>query len=143
MRSLLIEHGMRVEDDGRRIEAERRKAEEAKRRDLQRRSGGGRGASGGMGQAKVKVKVESKPKEQEKQLEAVMENPLFAYAGRARKIAFAIDISGSMLIASPFGSNRMEVVSAHAIWRLRVIRSCFSSDRLLAIAGQGAPRRCH
>ena len=61
----------------------------------------------------MKVKVGSKPKEQEKQLEAVLENPLFAYAGRARKIAFAIDVSGSMLITCPFGTNRMEVVKEH------------------------------
>jgi SpoVK/Ycf46/Vps4 family AAA+-type ATPase len=116
LRELLVEHGMRVEDEGRRIaDAQRRKKaeEEAARRDQHRRGGGGGrgGAAGGVG--KAKVKVAAKTKVAEKQQEAVLENPLFAYAGRARKIAFAIDVSGSMLVASPFGGSRMEVVKEH------------------------------
>lgn len=113
---LLVEHGMLVEDEARRIEAERRQkeAEEAaRRRDQHRRSGGAGGAVGGTGQAKVKVKVAVNSKVEEKQVEAVLENPLFAYAGRARKIAFAIDVSGSMLVESSFGGTRMEVVKEH------------------------------
>jgi hypothetical protein len=63
--------------------------------------------------AKTKVKVAVQSKVEEKETEAVLENPLFAYAGRARKIAFAIDVSGSMLVASSFGGTRMEVVKEH------------------------------
>jgi hypothetical protein len=63
--------------------------------------------------AKTKVKVAVETKVEEKAVEAVLENPLFAYAGRARKIAFAIDVSGSMLVASSFGGTRMEVVKEH------------------------------
>eukprot|EP01043_Picozoa_sp_COSAG02_P013867 COSAG02_NODE_561_length_20308_cov_42.799495_12_plen_2050_part_00 len=111
--NLLVEHGMLIEDESRRIEAERRRMEEeeaAKRRDLHRRSGAGGGAAG---IAKTKVKVAVHSKVEEKETEAVLENPLFAYAGRARKIAFAIDVSGSMLVASSFGGTRMEVVKEH------------------------------
>jgi hypothetical protein len=111
--NLLVEHGMLVEDESRRIEAERRRIEEeeaAKRRDHHRRSGAGGGAAG---TAKTKVKAAVQSKVEEKETEAVLENPLFAYAGRARKIAFAIDVSGSMLVASSFGGTRMEVVKEH------------------------------
>ena len=44
---------------------------------------------------------------QEKQMELV--NPLFATAGRAQRLAFAIDVSGSMLETTPFGMNRLEL----------------------------------
>ena len=50
---------------------------------------------------------------------AVLTNPLFANAGSARRIGFAIDISGSMQSSTQAGSSRIEVVKRHLASAIR------------------------
>ena len=59
--------------------------------------------------AKKKAKAQAKAKP------AVLTNVLFANAGSARRIGFAIDISGSMGAGTDLGMNRLDVVSLNHI----------------------------
>ena len=50
---------------------------------------------------------------------AVLVNPLFANAGSARRIGFAIDVSGSMRSSTQSGGTRIDVVKRHLASALR------------------------
>ena len=73
---------------------------------------------------------------------AVLTNSLFANAGSARRIGFAIDISGSMSSSTDSGQTRIAVVKRHLASSLRSMAgapgaafgiSCFDSSVTLPL----------
>ena len=62
---------------------------------------------------KEKEKKKEKKKKKKKKKQQVLYNALFANAGGARRIAFAIDLSGSMDAAAFGGMSRIDVVKKH------------------------------
>jgi hypothetical protein len=97
----------------------KRRAEEAQRRRSRRGAPVNVRTRVAPAQVKAKAKQEArkrkkrKMKAQPKAAVAVMANALFANAGTARRIGFAIDISGSMAAGAFGGLNRLDVVKKH------------------------------
>jgi hypothetical protein len=80
---------------------------------------------------KAKAKAQAKA--------AVLTNALFANAGSARRIGFAIDISGSMGAGTPMGANRLEVVKQHLRTAIAAMEGAFGAAFNIVLFDQ----ECH